>query len=273
MLGSKSVYEHIHPKKFFREHVLQGIRPDGRKLLGYRPVALNVGIVSKADGSATLKIGSSVFICGINAEISKAPPQSSVIVTMSCPTSQPSENDSGSLSEKLILVSSIITQLFRDQNIIDAESLRSPNRKAFWVLYCDILCTNYDGALLDGGLLALTAALKTLKLPKIVFNENSDDFFINPGVLSPIKIDTYPIATTYGIFENSIILVDPSDKEEQLCCLSQVSVITLGDDICAVHKHGSSNVPSNIIVPCMAQSLKRSCLVVKMIETVLSCNK
>lgn len=33
-----------------------------------------------------------------------------------------------------------------------------------WVLYCDLLCINYDGSIIDACIGALTAALSTRKL-------------------------------------------------------------------------------------------------------------
>ena len=43
------------------------MRPDGRSLRKFRPVSVNVGSIKTADGSAIVKIGNTVVVCGIKA--------------------------------------------------------------------------------------------------------------------------------------------------------------------------------------------------------------
>lgn len=45
----------------------QGVRPDGRSLQKFRPVSINVGSIKTAEGSAIVKIGNTVVVCGIKA--------------------------------------------------------------------------------------------------------------------------------------------------------------------------------------------------------------
>ena len=47
----------------------QSKRPDGRKLTEVRPITINVGTVTTADGSATVRIGHTAVMCGIKAEL------------------------------------------------------------------------------------------------------------------------------------------------------------------------------------------------------------
>ena len=43
------------------------MRPDGRSLQKFRPVSVNVGSIKTAEGSAVVKIGNTVVVCGIKA--------------------------------------------------------------------------------------------------------------------------------------------------------------------------------------------------------------
>ena len=43
------------------------MRPDGRSLQEFRPVSINVGSIKTAEGSAIVKIGNTVVVCGIKA--------------------------------------------------------------------------------------------------------------------------------------------------------------------------------------------------------------
>jgi exosome complex RNA-binding protein Rrp42 (RNase PH superfamily) len=54
-------------KNLFYTLQAREIRPDGRNLMDTRPTVINVSSVSTADGSAVVKIGNTVVICGIKA--------------------------------------------------------------------------------------------------------------------------------------------------------------------------------------------------------------
>jgi exosome complex component RRP43 len=45
----------------------QDVRPDGRSLQTFRPVSINVGSIKTAEGSAIVKIGNTMVVCGIKA--------------------------------------------------------------------------------------------------------------------------------------------------------------------------------------------------------------
>jgi exosome complex component RRP43 len=45
----------------------KGVRPDGRGMQKFRPVSINVDCIKTAEGSAIVKIGNTVVVCGIKA--------------------------------------------------------------------------------------------------------------------------------------------------------------------------------------------------------------
>lgn len=45
----------------------QEVRPDGRELLQFRPVSVNIGTVTTAEGSAIARVGNTTVVCGIKA--------------------------------------------------------------------------------------------------------------------------------------------------------------------------------------------------------------
>lgn len=57
----------INPVKYLRNFIEQQVRSDGRELLEFRPTIINKDSISKAEGSALVKIGSTTVICGIKA--------------------------------------------------------------------------------------------------------------------------------------------------------------------------------------------------------------
>lgn len=67
-----SAFKKLQPEEYFRQHYEQGQRPDGRKgLATLRPVSISVGSISSADGSAIVKQGDTLVVCGIKLEIAE----------------------------------------------------------------------------------------------------------------------------------------------------------------------------------------------------------
>lgn len=55
--------------KYLRNHLEKNVRPDGRDLLEFRSTIINKNCISKAEGSALVKIGNTTVICGVKAEL------------------------------------------------------------------------------------------------------------------------------------------------------------------------------------------------------------
>lgn len=67
MNTEEDFYKQIHPVKYFRDYLQHEIRPDGRGLLGTRPLQINVESINTSDGSAVVKLGNTLVVCGIKA--------------------------------------------------------------------------------------------------------------------------------------------------------------------------------------------------------------
>lgn len=65
-----------------------------------------------------------------------------------------------------------LNDLVKDSNWIDLKQLCIAKEKLVWTLYCDITCVDYDGSVLDASVVALSAALRSRKLCKLI-----NDFF------------------------------------------------------------------------------------------------
>lgn len=74
MASTIEEFKRLQPSEYFRLHLQQGCRPDGRKgLRTTRDVLISVGTISSAEGSAIVKQGETTVACGITAEL--APPK------------------------------------------------------------------------------------------------------------------------------------------------------------------------------------------------------
>jgi exosome complex component RRP43 len=130
---------------------------------------IQVGSISSAIGSATVKMNKTIVVCGIKAEIATPSPYSpnqGYIVPnfdqspMVCPNIKPGPPDSKSqiISERIfqILNKYVLFSYFR----LPLDKLIIVPGKVAWVLYLDLVCISDDGNLFDACITAVTESLK-----------------------------------------------------------------------------------------------------------------
>lgn len=59
------------------------------------------------------------------------------------------------------VASQIVCNILENSEYVNLEQLCIAYDKLAWVLYCDMICLNYDGCLIDVCVAALSAALRT----------------------------------------------------------------------------------------------------------------
>jgi exosome complex component RRP43 len=64
----------LFPEDFMTGLLDENLREDGRQPNEMRPVTLNIGSISTANGSAIVRIGSTLAMCGVQAELSDPHP-------------------------------------------------------------------------------------------------------------------------------------------------------------------------------------------------------
>lgn len=265
-------YKIIHPIKYYRDYLNHNIRPDCRDLEKFRPVVLNIDSIKTADGSAIAKIGNTTVVCGIKAELAQpksAEPENGYIVpnielTPLCsPKFRP-----GAPSEEAQIYSRLLSDLITNSGCINPSDLCIVKDKLVWVLYCDMTCLDHDGCVLDAALIALVAALKNLKLPMIEYDYDTHVYKVNEEVKNNIPMKSIPIATSFMIFDDNVIITDPNAEEEHLST-TLVTVAICDGEICLVHKPGGSALTSEQLETCLKQSLQRETSIKQLLETVL----
>ncbi|KAF6016959.1 EXOSC8 [Bugula neritina] len=136
-------------KEYLLKFLEQDVRPDNRGLGDTREAKLTLGAISTADGSAMVKLGHTVAVCGIKAEITRPPtdkPDSGVIIAnVQLPAMCAPEFKSGPPSEKAQVLSDFVQQVLLDTGMIDRTQLCIESGLYCWILYCDVICCNYDG--------------------------------------------------------------------------------------------------------------------------------
>lgn len=65
-------FQRLYPDQYLAKFVAQGVRPDGRPLALPRATSIGLGVVTTADASALVKIGSTSVLAGTKCEVMPA---------------------------------------------------------------------------------------------------------------------------------------------------------------------------------------------------------
>ncbi|HUJ77498.1 MAG TPA: exosome complex protein Rrp42, partial [Thermoplasmata archaeon] len=188
----------------------EGRRLDGRAPDEYRPVSIEPGWITTADGSALAHIGETTVVCGVKLEPGKPFPDTpnagvlttnAELVPLSSPTFEP-----GPPHPRAIEVSRVVDRAIRAAETIDLTKLCVTPGEKSWVCYVDVHVLDHAGNLIDAGMLAALGALAHAVLPTRRFGLGESD--------APLAIAHYPSETTFVRLGDAIV-VDPSFDEER----------------------------------------------------------
>ncbi|XP_043685912.1 exosome complex component RRP43-like [Vespula pensylvanica] len=267
-----SQYKIIHPVKHLHDHLAQDVRPDGRQFLSFRPISVNVSSVTRADGSAVFKIGNTTVICGIKAELTKPKvetPDCGYIVpnVELSPLCSPKFHP-GPPTEEAQVMSKLIDNILMNSAAVDLKNLCIYKTKLVWVLYCDLLCINYDGAVIDACVGALTTALKCLTLPQIIYDPSNGNINVERKIKFRFPVKALPVSTTFAIFDGQLLIADPTNDEERLS-LGKLIIVSDEEAICCIHKPGGIPVSQDLFIKGLAKSKQRADVVRTLINTAI----
>ena len=197
-------------KDFLVKLAKNGKRQDGRKFDEFRKIEIETGIISKAEGSAKVKIGNTQVISGIKLDVGEPypdSPDSGVMTTAAelIPLASP-DFESGPPQADAIELARVVDRGIRESNLIELDKLCIEPGEKVWIVFIDIHILDYDGNLFDAASLASLAALMTTTVPAERF-ELGDDF--------PLPLKEPPISCTSVKF-NNIVVMDPSLDEEEI---------------------------------------------------------
>ncbi|KAG8221855.1 hypothetical protein J437_LFUL003231 [Ladona fulva] len=264
-------YKTIHPVKYLRDFLAHNVRPDGRGLLKFRPMALNVRSISSADGSALVKIGNTSVICGIKAELAtpkaEEPDRGFIVPNVELSPLSSSKFRPGPPSEEAQVASQFVFDVILNSGCIDTKCLCIVPDKLAWVLYCDLVCLNYDGSVLDACILALMAALNTVSLPEVEYDHEKSTTTVKTERV-PLKILSMPVSTTHAIFDDEVLLADPTCEEEDLAS-GTITVVVSEGKLCSVWKPGGSPLTESQMDGCVDRAKNRVSSVLDLINTAL----
>ncbi|KAI0638638.1 ribosomal protein S5 domain 2-type protein [Trametes polyzona] len=213
-------FQRLHPKTYLERFLSENVRPDGREFDEWRNVSVNVGSISTADGSALVRLGSTTVVCGVKAEIAEPeldrPLEGFLVPNLDLPAICSPKFKPGPPTDEAQVLSDRLNEVLVSSGVVSTKSLCIEPGKAVWVLYVDATCINYDGNAFDATLLAMVAALRNTTLPKATYNEETKRTICSRKVREPLQIGRLPTSFSFGIFDGTHLLADPTSFEEPL---------------------------------------------------------
>ena len=243
-------------KEHIRNSLKQGVRLDGRKLDEIRPLSIETGFLSTAEGSAKVKMGDAEVIAGVKMAIESPfpdTPEDGVLMVNAelLPLSNP-EFEAGPPSIDSIEISRVIDRGIRESKAVNTKALCIEKGEKVWSVSIDVAPINHDGNLLDIGGLAALAALKTARFPEVT-KDGIDYHKLTDKKLDVLK---FPIPVTVCKIGDSLI-VDPTEEEE-VAIDARLTVTSLDKDtVCAMQKGGSKSLTQKEIEDMIELALKK----------------
>ncbi|RBQ22928.1 Exosome complex component Rrp42 [Candidatus Methanobinarius endosymbioticus] len=231
-------------------------REDGRNLDEYRDIGIETGIISKAAGSARVKIGNSQVIVGIKPQLGEPFPDTpdvGVLMTNGemLPMADP-KFEAGPPSEASVELARVVDRGIRE--IVDLEKLCIEPGKKVWMLFIDLHIIDFDGNLFDTATLAVLSALKNTKLP--VAKMVDDESVINEETTMDLPLrGTEAMCTFVKIGEN--VVLDPSLDEEAILDARLSIGITDAGSICAMQKGGDKPLTKDDILEAVSTAYSK----------------
>ncbi|XP_055534071.1 exosome complex component RRP43-like [Wyeomyia smithii] len=269
-------YKKIHPVKYYKDHLENNIRPDGREIGDLRPLAINFNSIKTADGSAIVKIGNTTVVCGIKAELAPpkpVEPESGFLIPnieispLSSPKYRP-----GPPSEEAQVYTCSLADAILNSGCVNLKDLCITKEKLVWALYCDLVCLDHDGCVFDASVVALVAALHTLKLPQLKHNADTDEREVleNEDCV-PLRLSSIPVTTSFAAFCGTII-ADPTAEEEALAT-STITITICDSTLSYINKSGGDPLEQQLMDQCIENAMKREKSVRSLIRKMLKNKK
>lgn len=218
------------------ELLAKGKRLDGRGLLDYRPIRIEVGVIAKASGSARAVIGNTEVIAGVKVETGTpfpdTPDQGLLIVNaevlpLASPYAEPGPPD-----EDAIELARVVDRGIRESQMIDVSKLVIKEGEKVYAVFVDVSVLNVDGNLFDTTSYAVVSALLTAKYKR---HEIVNGKLKQLEGAEPLPLKTIPTSVTMAKIGDTIV-VDPTDEEEAVMDARLTITTDSNGNICAGQK-------------------------------------
>ncbi|KAJ1826172.1 hypothetical protein LPJ56_002319 [Coemansia sp. RSA 2599] len=254
-------FERIHPVEFQRRFLTQGTRHSGRGFAEFRTPHIVKGSIGTAQGSATVRLGNTIMVCGIKAEVCepdvKQPTHGYLTTNVELSPMCSARFRPGAPSEEAQVASEHIHRLVSSS--VDLSSLCIEEDKVVWSLAADIVCLKYDGNAIDAAVMAVVAALEDLRLPSVAVDPATGIVNADAAVASgtQLRIANRLFPATFSLVDDNYLVADADDAEEQMTTASLLVVLDGHARIVNVWKRGAGVLSRETIAGCIKAAAAR----------------
>lgn len=238
-------------KDYIRCGIAQDLRTDGRKLLSYRHIDVETGVVPQASGSARVKIGATHVIVAVKAELGKPsscnPDKGRVFISVECSSiAEPMFEGRGGDELSAELSTTLQRCLLGGKSgagaAIDLSSLSIVQAKVCWDLYIHGLVVDSDGNLLDALGAAIKAALSNTCIPTVHVSgdpSSNEQPEVDVSDEEFLQFDTssVPVIVTLTKIGRHCIVDATTEEESKMGSAVSIAVNRKGH-VCGLSKRG-----------------------------------
>ncbi|KAJ1656935.1 hypothetical protein IWQ61_003579 [Dispira simplex] len=244
---SAAAFERIAPAEYYKRFIAKNVRPDGRNLTATRDFSLQVGSIATTHGSAVVRWGKTMVVCGVKGEVAEPkvnmPNQGYLVPNVELSPMCSPQFRPGPPGELPQVLSQRLDQILQRGGIVPLEQLCIQENLAVWSLYVDITCLAYDGNVLDAAILAMMAALQSTRLPRATFDEGTAIVRADPNDLVPLQVERAVLSASFAVFTDHMVVTDPNAKEETVAdSLISLAMDTQGN-LCQIWSFGKAALP------------------------------
>lgn len=136
-------FRRLYPQQYLERFLEKDVRPDGRTLGRSRATSIGLGVVSTADASALVRVGSTKALAGVKCEVmpapADAPDEGRLAVTVELAPLCSAASRPGRPSEAAAVLSEQLSELLGGtQGILDPRQLCIGAGKAAWQVFLDV---------------------------------------------------------------------------------------------------------------------------------------
>ncbi|MEZ0344998.1 MAG: exosome complex protein Rrp42 [Infirmifilum sp.] len=246
--GSKLRVLPVIRKELLVASLKRGERLDGRKPEEIRPVSIQTGVISKAEGSAIVQLGDTRVIAGVKLGVSApfgdTPDEGVLIVNAELSPVASPLFEPGPPGEEDIELARVIDRGLRSAEVIDMQRLSIIPGSKVWAVFIDIYPIDHAGNILDAAGLAAMSALLKAQVPKASV-ENGKITILEEK--SPLPVRGRIVYVTLAKIGDYLV-VDPTLEEELASDVKITFGVTEDQKICAIQKSGEGSLkPSELL--------------------------
>ncbi|CAG9792154.1 unnamed protein product [Diatraea saccharalis] len=266
-------------KNFIQKLVSEGHRLDGRNYNESRRLDVTFG---SEYGSCIVRLGETKVLAQVSCEVTQPkqirPNEGILYINVEISPMAAPQFEANRQTDLTVYLNRLLEKCYKDSKCIDLESLCIVVEEKVWSLRVDVKVLNHGGNLIECASIATLASLAHFKRPDVT---RSGDRVIIHTIAEKDPIPTvlyhYPVCMTFAIFNNEVLLSDPSFIEESVCTSSTEEGINTGGgllvigmnqykELCLLDLNGAALYDSNIVHKAIISAAESSKQIVDLVK-------